>query len=268
MSNEPLPLPINVDPSDYFISASLIGVNKGATNDSKDVFFFGDYVSSGTKYAVLYRNTANARLTFAITSTEPSTTVAGTTAKSMQVAKLYSAEVVCGDATASRVAYVDGVGAILATKLPFTSSYAQLYAPKYNLVYSGANTFQRFGSNLLPGTLTSDWSMTPSTPGYGLLYTGQNAYIEVCYFVSYQTAQSTYTTIAVGAGVPTPTHTFAEQTQYSSASQSAASFATGNNRSIFTITNNDSIIPYTAVSVASTTTMYTVHLNVRVLGYI
>ncbi len=268
MGDEQLPLPINVDPSNFRISASLIGTNKNATGDTKDMFFFGNYVSSGTKYAALYRNTANARLTFAITSTEPLTTVAGITAKSLQAAAAYCAQVNCTSATASRVAYVDGAGAILAAKLPFAASYAQLYVPKYSLSYPATNTFQTFGNNMLAGTITSDWSVTAASPGYGLLYTGPNAYIEICYFVSYLSGSTKYTTLAVGAGIPTPSHAVGTQTQYSTYSSASSSFATGHARTVFSINTNDSVILYTASATIASFTINTVHVHVRVLGYI
>lgn len=268
MSDEPLPEPIDVNPSDFRIAASLIGVNKNAVDASKDMFFFGDYVSAGTKYAALYRNTTNARLTFAITSTKPTTTVAGTTAKSMQIANAYCALVNCAGATASRAAYVDSVGAILASKVPFTSSYGQAYAPKLTITYGSTNTYQTFGNRLVAGTSTSDWSIVSSSPGFGLKYTGPAAYIEVYYLASYQCVGTKYTTVAVGAGVPTPGVAVTTATITSTTCPDVATYAAGRARAVFIVNTNDSIVPYTASSTAASYTLYTLHLLARVLGYV
>ncbi len=268
MSNETLPLPINVDASNLRISASMVGVNKGATGDTKDMFFFGDYVSSGTKYAALYRNTVNSRLTFAITSTKPSTTVAGTTAKSMQVAAAYCAQVNCAAATASRAAYVDGTSAILASKIPFAASYGQAYRPKAALTYGSTNTYITFGNTLVAGTLTSDWSITAASPGIGLKYTGPPAYVEVYYFASYQCSGTKYSTVAVGSGTPVPGVAVTTRTITSTTCAEFATYAAGRARAVFAINTNDSVIPYTASATAGTYTIYTLHLLARVLGYV
>jgi hypothetical protein len=273
MSEEDLPLPINPDTSDVVITASLIGVNSSAIDNTKDLFFFGRYVSSGTKYAAIYRDVATSRLNYGYTSTEPGTTVTGATSLDLQIAGFYNTQVNISSQTANRLAQTNGSNVIVSNNLLFTSSYGQLYFTfvSQTQTYPVALTWYTFGNSWTSGGSTSDWSVTASSPGIGLKYTGPNALIEVICYAAYTVGGWKYTTVAVGSGTPTPpappspTALTGIQTLFRLEDNNDAF---GNVQFVTTINTNDSVIPYTASSTTASGVLRPSHVLVRVLTYV
>jgi hypothetical protein len=273
MSEEDLPLPINPDTSDIVITASLIGVNSSAIDNTKDLFFFGRYVSSGTKYAAIYRDVATGRLKYGYTSTEPGTTVTGLTALDFQIAGFYNTQVNISSQSTLRLAQTNVSSAIVSNNLPFTTSYGQLYFPivSNSQTYPVINTWYPFTSRWTNGGCTSDWSVTSSDPGYGLKYTGANAIVEIICYVGYTVGGFKYTTVAVGSGVPSPgfTPSFSTLTGATSLFRLEENLvAYGLVRFLTTINTNDSVVPYTAANTTATAVLRAGHVLVRVRSYV
>jgi hypothetical protein len=269
-----LPLLISADTSNARFTANFIETNKDATDDTKDVFFFGKYISGGTKYAALYRDVTNQRLSFASSSTQPNNTITVLASLDFQCANLYAQNIQCSGQTASRIGYTNN-GLVASSSIPFTSSYGQLYAGSAylgNLIsYPLANTYYTFGNRLLLGDSTAEWTIYPSSPGIGMQYSGANAVIEVEYICSLYGGASgnvRYFTLAIGSGTPAPSNPPAFN-KLTSSSFGSEAWVYGWARTNVTINTNERIIPYVAIAgTLPSNTVYTVHLLARVLYYL
>ncbi len=243
----PLPVPISV-PSGF--SSNFINVAYENTEDKKDIGIYGAYVSSGTKYAVFYREASSGRFKYGYTTTLPANTVTSVVLGDIAMDSIIATSLQMSSTTASTVLGFDSSKNIASTKYPRTPSYGSCYINNYIRVdIFTTGVWYNTGAVWLAGPCSSEWSLATPTPNFGLKYTGPNAIAKFTYEFQLNGTLAGFYTLAIGSGTPVPIESAATDASGLDVRMSFVQVNTGDNMNcasefIAPINTNDSVIYY------------------------
>ncbi len=245
----PLPVPLNVP---YVTTSNFMNVAYGNTEDKKDIGVYGAYVSSGTKYAVFFREASSGRFKYGYTTTLPTSTVTSVVLGDISMDSIIGTGLQLSSATVSSVLGFDSSKNIVSTKYPTTPSYGSCYISIYTRINMPTpNVWYNAAGSWLAGSCSSQWSLATPTPNFGLKYTGPNAIVKITYTINSSGFAAGFATIAVGSGTPVPIESAAESavgldTRMTYIQKGDADGSTTGSIFTTTINTNDSIIFYSA----------------------
>ncbi len=263
----PTPTPVLLNP--YYTSANFYELATSNAADAKDIGISGVFISSGTKYAVMYREASTGNFRIGTTSTAPGDTVTGLTSADLEVASAYLNDLTISGLTTNSVLATDASKNLtVATKLYTAPSYFSAYCTYTASSTVTANTWLSMSTR---GTITmpvSTASFTTSTAvaGTGFKYTGPNAIIQISMsFVAYQS--QLYSAVTIGPGTPAaPSNVSTRRANASFMRNDYLQSSPLLLEFITTINTNDEL----AIYVASATTymnMYSWTIYGNILGY-
>ncbi len=202
MMSLPTPTPVSLDP--YFTSANFYELATSNAADVKDIGISGVFISSGTKYAVMYREASTGNFRIGTTSTAPGDMVTGLTNADIEVANAYLTNLTISGLTANSAVATDASKNLtVATKLYLTPSYFSGYCTYTGSTSITANTWVLLstkGTITVP-VLTADFTTSTAVANTGVKYTGPPAIIEIS-MVFMTNSSSLYSAITVGPGTP------------------------------------------------------------------
>ncbi len=198
----PTPTPLVLNP--YYTSTNFFEVATSNAADAKDIGISGTFISSGTKYAVMYREASTGNLRVGTTSTAPGNTVTGLTNADVEFANAYLNSLTVSGLTANSMIATDASKNLtVATKLLTTPAYFSAYCTYTGSTSVTANAWVLMSTKATITMPTSTANFTTSTAiaNSGFKYTGAPAIVQLSMTII-TASSSLYCGITTGVATP------------------------------------------------------------------